>query len=285
MKYNYYQGVSHEGVSKSKQIALAIIAAGTVAIVALTQSISAVADTVVVTPGNTQGWSTADTRANGDVNFVADADTPFGTGALSLTTGAAVASQDKAQYLHAANTPLADVTALAYWTKQVSASFVAGLPSYQLLIDADGTVGDGLGFTTLVYEPYNNFGNAAVLSNTWQAWDVNAGTLWSSRNVAAENVNGGLVAGGGGAPFYSVADVQAKYPNAVVIGFGVNVGSNNPNWDTRADGVVFNDTTYDFEVTPYVASNKDECKNGGWMNFQTGYKNQGQCVSSVAKQQ
>ncbi len=41
-------------------------------------------------------------------------------------------------------------------------------------------------------------------------------------------------------------------------------------------------TTYDFEVMPYVASAKDECKNGGWMNFQADYKNQRQCVSGVA---
>jgi len=284
MTYNYYRGVSKESLSKPKLLAMAAVTAGLLVLAVAAKSVfAAPLTTVVVTPSNTQGWSTADTRANGTVSFVTDANTPLGAGALSLVTGAGGTGQDKAQYLHDANVPLSDVTDLSYYTKQVSATFANGAPSYQLLIDTDGTVGDGLGFTTLVYEPYNN--GQTIVPNTWQAWDVDAGTFWSSRNVAAENANGGLVAGAGGAPFYSLADVQAKYPNAVAIGFGVNVGSNNSNWDTRADAVQFNGTVYDFEVTPYVASTKDECKNGGWMNFQAGYKNQGQCVSAVAKQQ
>lgn len=32
---------------------------------------------------------------------------------------------------------------------------------------------------------------------------------------------------------------------------------------------------------PEEATTKEECKNGGWMNFQAGYKNQGQCIASV----
>lgn len=274
MRYSYYQGVSKGRANTSVLVAAAVTMATVMLFAILAQTVSAITSTVVVTPGNTQGWSTADTRTAGEVDFVADADTPFGTGALSLITGSTV-GQDKAQYLHSANVALADVTELSYYTKQVSASFVAGLPSYQLLVDVDGTVGDGQGFTTLVYEPYNNFGNAAVLQNTWQSWDVDAGTFWSSRSV------GGLTAGFGGAPFYSLSDVLTLNPNAVAIGFGVNVGSNNPDWDTRADGVVFNGTLYDFEVAQVAASTKDECKNGGWMNFQAGYKNQGQCVASV----
>jgi len=259
------------------------LAVSLLALVAVMQPASAMTSTVVVTPSDTQGWSTADTRTNGNVGFVMDANAPLGNGALSLTTGAGGTGQDKAQYLHEANVPLSGVTDLSYYTKQVSASFANGAPSYQLLVDTDGTLNDGAGFTTLVYEPYNNGGT--ITPNAWQSWDVDAGTFWSSRNVAAENANGGLVAGAGGAPFYSLADVQAKYPHAVAIGFGVNIGSNNPDYNTRTDTVRFNDKVYDFEVMPYVASSKDQCKNGGWMNFQAQYKNQGQCVSSVVKQQ
>lgn len=269
---------------KIKQLSIGALV-GVLSLVVVAQPVMAATTTVVVTPTDTQGWSTADTRTNGDVDFVADADTLFGEGALSLKTGDGTPSpsQDKAQYMHAANTPLSSVTDLSYATKQVTASFVDGLPSYQLVIDADGTVGDNVGFTTLVYEPYQQSG-ATVTPNTWQSWDVDAGSFWSSRNVASENANGGLIAGGGGAPFYSLADVKAKYPNAVVVGFGVNVGSNNPNWDTRADGVVFNDKTYDFELVapqPVKPTTKEQCKNNGWQNFQTEYKNQGQCVAAV----
>jgi len=70
-------------------------------------------------------------------------------------------------------------------------------------------------------------------------------------------------------------------PNAVVVGFGVNIGSNNPSYNVYTDLFQFNDTTYDFE--PYeVATNKDQCKNGGYLtvkrNDGTGFKNQGDCI-------
>jgi hypothetical protein len=89
-------------------------------------------------------------------------------------------------------------------------------------------------------------------------------------------------------------------PNAVTIGFGVNIGSNNPSYVVETDGVVFNDTTYDFELVAPTATptptatmtptptpvgpptNKDQCKNGGWQTFNNPtFRNQGQCVSYV----
>lgn len=235
------------------------------------------ATTVVVTPTNTQGWSTADTRANGHVSFVNDSSALLGTGALSLKTDLVPPNTgtDKAQYLHSANIALSDVTNLSYATKQNSATFPQGDPSYQLLVNLNGTSG----FTTFVYEPYEQTG-AVVTPGEWQTWDVDAGQFWSSRSVTCSN--GAVVAGGGGAPFYSLSQIETMCPNAVVSGFGVNIGSNNPGYDTEADAVVFNDTTYDFETKAYTATNKDECKDGGWKNFQTAYKNQGDCVSAVA---
>ena len=212
------------------------------------------ASKVYVTESNPQGWVTGETRANGDVNFVADADAPYGVGALQLITGDATGSplQDKAQYLKSTNTPLVELNDVSYWTKQVSASFEAGLPSFQLptclygLNEANTGCANVPGtstssFTTLVYEPYVDKGNAAVELNTWQKWDVDAGKLWSSKTV------GGLTSTQGSIT-YNISDLKITYPNAVVFQFGVNVGSNNPNYDTRVDGVVFNDTTYDFEL-------------------------------------
>ncbi len=243
-------------------------------------SIAAAAVTTVVTPSNTEGWSTADTRPGGAVNFVADATSPFPGGALQLTTNASTTA--KAQYLHAANVTLASTTDLSYYTKQAtttaSTTFAGAAPSYQLIVYLNGTT---TGFTTLVYEPYQN---GTVIPGTWQQWDVDAGMFWSTRTFT----DGGtcsVVAGGGGAPFYTLAGLQAACPDAVVVGFGVNIGSNNPGYDVYTDGVVFNETTYDFEldpVPPVVPLTKEECKNGGWMTFTNpSYKNQGQCVSSV----
>ena len=237
--------------------------------------------TVVVTPTNTQGWSTADTRPGGAVNFVSDSTAPGGSGALQLTTDATTTS--KAQYLHGTNTPLANVTDLSYYTKQISASFAGGDPSYQLVLCLNGfdLSGNCLGFTTMVYEPYQN---GVVTPGLWQSWDVDAGQFWSSRTVTCSN--GGVVAGGGGAPFYSLSTLNTMCPSAVAVAFGVNIGSNNPSYNVLADLVRFNDTTYDFEVFS-APSSKDQCKNGGWATFNPNrtagpFKNQGDCVSYVS---
>lgn len=236
-------------------------------------TIAYAATTIVVTPTNTQGWTTADTRPGGAVNFVADASAPSGAGALQLTTNATTTA--KAQYMHEASTPIANVTELSYYTKQNSASFVGGDASYQLPMMLNGTTG----FTTFVYEPYQN---GVVVPGTWQSWDVDAGQFWSSRAVTCSN--GAVVAGGGGAPFYTLTQIATMCPEAVVVGFGVNIGSNNPSYDVETDLVSFNNTAYDFELFQ-AAQTKDECKNGGWMNVTdsqgNSFKNQGQCVSYV----
>jgi hypothetical protein len=227
--------------------------------------------------GNNGTWTTADTRTGGAIGFVNDYGAPagLGGGALLLTTDDTDAA--KAQLLTYTSMPLSEVTQLGYWTYRstTSTGFSAGLPSFQLLVDVDGTVGDGTGFTTLVYEPYNVYGNGAVQTGVWQQWDVAAGTFWSSKSV------NGLTAGFGGAPFYSIDDVLAKNPNAVVLGFGVNVGSYNPDYITAVDGVTVNGTTYNFEPRVFSA---DDCKSGGWaVNFTSGrFVNQGDCVSYFA---
>lgn len=249
------------------------------AISALLFGSTASADTtVVVTPTNTQGWSTADTRPGGAVNFVSDSTAPGGEGALQLTTDATTTA--KAQYLHTTNTPLSGVTDLSYYSKQISASFAGGAPSYQLVVCLNGLdlSGNCLGFTTFVYEPYQN---GVVTPGLWQSWDVDAGQFWSSRSVTCSN--GVVVAGGGGPPFYTLPVLNTMCPSAVAVGFGVNIGSNNPSYNVYADLVEFNDTVYDFEVFSAPA-NKDQCKNGGWATFNPNrpagpFKNQGDCVS------
>src|SRR4051794_23831750 len=93
---------------------------------------------IVVTPTNLQGWSTADTSAGGDVNFVVDNTAPAGVGALQLTTDAT--NTARAQFMHAANTPLSGITELSYYTRQISGPPVAD-PSYQLPVCLGGVVG------------------------------------------------------------------------------------------------------------------------------------------------
>lgn len=249
-------------------------------IIAVLTIVPAFAATTVVTPTNTQGWSTADTRPGGAVNYVTDAGAPGGDGALQLTTDATTTS--KAQYMHSASIPISQVTDLSYYSRQISASFAGGDASYQLPIDTNGVNTAG-GFTTLVYEPYQN---GTVIPNTWTQHDVDQGQFWSSRSITCSN--GALVAGGGGAPFYTLEDVKTICPEAVAIGFGINIGSNNPSYTINVDLVSFNGTSYDFEVTepgPVVnePTSKDACKNGGYKTLTNSegetFKNQGQCVS------
>ncbi len=144
---------------------ISVGAAGAVVLAAATMAYAAT--TVVVTPTAPQGWTTADTRPGGAVGFVVDATAPAGIGALQLTTDATTAA--KAQYLHAANTPIADVTELSYYAKQNSASFTGGNASYQLPAFLNGATA---GFTTFVYEPYEN---GTVIPGVWQFWDVSSG--------------------------------------------------------------------------------------------------------------
>jgi hypothetical protein len=233
---------------------------------------SAFAATTVVTPSDTQGWSTGDTRPGGAVNYVTDDSSPYGDGALQLTTDAT--NTAKAQYVKAASTTLSTVSELAYATKQVSGPTVAAA-SYQVAVDLNGAAAGG--FTNLVYEPY---WNGAVTQGNWQQWDVDAGQFWSSGSFS----DGTCVvqSGAGGPPFYTLAALQAACPGAVVLGFGVNVGTYNPSYDVYVDGVNFNGDLYDFEMAPPQPTDKNQCKNNGWKTFSNpSFKNQGQCVSSV----
>jgi len=254
--------------------ALAILGVSVLAVA----GVATAATTVLVTQ-NTASWTQDDTRGGGTVTFTEAYGAPAGLGAGSLELATTASTADKAGlYTHTmVGTPLNDVTDLSYWTYQAP----TGQPpiaaaSYQLQVDADGIIGDGQGFTTLVYEPY---WNGVVANSVWQQWDVDAGQFWSSRSVPSC----GLVAGGGGPPLYTLNDVKTLCPNAVVVGIGVNVGTFNPDYTVAADGVQFNDTIYNFELGRRPSS-KDDCKNGGWMTFNDpAFKNQGDCISYVKK--
>ncbi|MEI2651549.1 MAG: hypothetical protein V9G12_05195 [Microthrixaceae bacterium] len=98
-------------------------------------------------------------------------------------------------------------------------------------------------FATLVYEPYNQSGgNAGIVPDTWQQWDTLAtspgdGEWWTTK------IGSGPGSQGDPQPWSFFVDL---YTDGQVVGYGYNLGSNNPNTITAADGVTFNSTTTDF---------------------------------------
>lgn len=243
-------------------LAVSMLALG----VGASASTAAAASQVIVTPTNPQGWCwtqpCADTRPGGAANFVADPTAPGAPhrGALQLTTD--LTTTAKAQAVHSTNTPLANVTELSYWTKQVSGTPLVADPAYELAMCLNGgTTSATCGFTTLVFEPYQNPTQGAILPNTWQQWDVDAGFFWSTRTVTCSN---GVILGTPGGPAtYTLAAIKTACPDALVFQFIVNVGSNNPGYNVYTDLFNFNGTVYNFEpdaICRDKANNKDKDK-------------------------
>ncbi len=259
-----------------------------IAIMLVLSVAGAAASTVVtVLPGDVGAtWSTADTRSGGTVSFVpGPATPPLGTGSLQMTTTDAYeSSQAKAQLFNYSyiGTPLADIDALSFWAYKSSSSTNSAAQTMGLNIEVD-YVGDGISFTTLVFEPiYQSGGPSALLTDTWQYWNAynsGNGIWWSTKSIP------GVCAFDCFVPWSTII---ASNPNAKISGgLGFNVGSgwvgqSSENADALVVSVSGNETIYDFEATAPPPTDKDQCKNGGWQQFSSpAFKNQGQCVSYV----
>ncbi len=270
------------------------IMTGLVGIVAAPSAMALDGVVTVSPPTELNGWVDASING-GTATLVDDAPAGMGSNSLQLKTTSDVAA--KAVFAHPENMPLNDVTTLSYLTKQVAASSEGGSASMTLAVDLTG---DGTFDTNLVFEPYwQNEGSpdpAPVSATEWQQWDVDQGMFWSSKSYGEGDA--ALVAGSGGAPFYTLEQIKAWYPNAQLQGIGVNVGSYNTDYAINVDGVQLNGQTYNFEAplvddgdgeeeAPVVPLTKDECKKGGWKTLQNVdgrmFRNQGQCVSFAAK--
>ena len=250
-------------------------------------------------------WHTSDTRAPGTGTFEeGPASPPLGTGSFEVSTPTSTA---KAQLFTDGydGIALADVDGIGYSTYRDPAStgFVAGVAALNLRIDLTG---DGNPDAYMVYEPYQDLGNAAVQTGVWQDWDayrggaakwwINTGAggcgqatpcTWSTIVAAnpAATIEEGPSCGPGG--------VKVPCPGSL----GVNQGSGNPGIISNVDALYVSvdgsHVAYDFEVirdadgdgTADTAppTDTDACKKGGWATFNNpSFKNQGQCVSYVA---
>lgn len=189
----------------------------------------------IVRNASNDGWTT--NNASGGTNsFISDATAPYGSGALQLTTNGTNPSRAQRTKSISPSVPLSTLSTLSYHTKYVSGPVHAGAA---LQITINGLTGTSSS-TTLVYEPYWN-GTVDTLG-AWQQWNtLSTGKFWSTTTVA------GFVNGAGGPPFYTIPQVLASHPNAKVTSVKLNIGTYNPDWVVRADGVNFNGTVYDFE--------------------------------------
>lgn len=192
---------------------------------------------------------------------------------------------------------LADLgeTGLSYATWQTSSEPQA--IALQINVDLDVNDGNTAWQGRMVYEPYmsniDTMGRS-ITADIWQTWatlepDANWWMTWST---AATNQYGPNPCPQSNP--CTTAEVLSQFPNA-----GFNAGTGNAltlkagsgwsNFLGYADVPYVGSTTntsWDFEPELAAPTSKEQCKNDGWQSLANAdgktFKNQGQCVSSVA---
>jgi hypothetical protein len=139
------------------------------AVLAFAGATFAAASTVTVTPADLgNDWFPADTRAPGTGTFEnGPATPPLGSGSFEMKTPDNTAKVQLFTDLYD-GVQLADIDGIGYSTYRSAAP--AGSPTVAALnirVDLDG---NGSADAYMVYEPYQDLGNAAVQNNTWQCW-------------------------------------------------------------------------------------------------------------------
>jgi hypothetical protein len=225
-------------------IALATVVAGALSIGV--GSATAATHTVTVTGSDVSPsgyWSRADTRPPGTGTFVAGPATPpRGQGSFELNTPLGPVEKPGAAKVQLLTTlfnglPLRYVDGVGYSTFRhpESTGFIAGVAALNIRVDLDG---DGTTDAYMVYEPYQDLGNGAVLSGVWQDWDAyraGAARWWISGNKSPTCTQ---------ATPCAWSTIMQLHPNATIRegtdfrgSFGVNQGSNNPGVISNADAL------------------------------------------------
>lgn len=198
-------------------------------------------------------WFTADTRPGGTLQFT----TVGGRTAAKLSTPPAD-NPAKVQLLTSEfdGLKLSDISTLSYntWRDPSSTGFVAAVPALNIRADMNS---DGKVDAYLVYEPYQDLGNTAVLSGVWQTWDAIRGgqaKWWSSSGTngcgqATPCTWTTLLAGSPNARVLEdpTSLVSKSAPTPTLNGsLGLNLGSYNPGITAGVDTLTVNNTTFDF---------------------------------------
>jgi hypothetical protein len=268
-------------------------------------TVGAAGTTVVVSPTNQQGWvfyGSADEGHAGGISTGEFVDGPGGPGSLGSGSVHFTLGNSNGGELIAttqfAGLPLSSLTTLAFSTFTTSSGKSVALEfdidydpgaSCATLIRPTDPVGSCYQGRFVYIPAFDN--GSPVVTNAWQSWN----TLDSAKNwYASHGVPGhpGMCTQNASSQC-SLADLLAVYPHAAIMmrsgagNFGVKAGSGYSSFDGNMDNIRIGasgaDTTFDFE-NHTVATDKNQCKDGGWQTFNppTGpYKNQGQCVSST----
>jgi hypothetical protein len=213
-------------------------------IVLLVAAAAASAATVPAGPGwgimnrNTIGAADATLRTGPGVP-------PFGAGSLNLSVAT---GSDKIAYgneVDFAGLRIADITALGFSVLTTGENFAinpTNLPNITLEVNPHVT---SASYSSLVYNP------PAVTPNVWSTIDATAGAGWYFTNASTAAATGcGQAAG---QHFCTLAEVKAAAPNAVVtLSLAIAKGRDYA-WHGAVDGLVVNDTTYDFEERAALA--------------------------------
>jgi len=164
--------------------------------------------------------------------------------------------------------------------------------SYDFQIAGNGTAADANDFYLNVYT--NLPGSNTFYDCRYDFVPATGSTTsFTTANFAASS-SPSFIGDRSGDSYTCPATLAELEAGSTVKFFAVNVGDTSASDAGLAgylDNIVVTTTNdkaiYDLEKNlpkPVKALNKDDCKDGGYKNFQTAYKNQGDCVSSVASQ-
>ena len=255
-----------------------------VAVTSLGGSI-ALADTMVVTPTQTHGWTFAQegTTPGGAAFVDGPATPPMGTGSANLT--AALATEGpilfKAGYV---GLRFDAINVLQYSTYRTSPAEPSPLAiALQLNVDADLNDANNSFQGRLVFEPYQD--GSTVNTGEWETWNALNGKWWGTGSPSNP-----------ARPFAQLcpqsspctwAQVLVNWPDGGIhatLGAVIfKAGSGWADFDGNVDALIINNDAWDFNLHSTPTS-KQECKDGGYANFNPpggAYRNQGQCVSAA----
>jgi hypothetical protein len=289
LRYDIRRGVAKAKTRITMGIAALAVALGGSASLALVGAANAATTNIKVTPSNMQGWSFINDQTDGAGSgslVIGPGSPPLGVGSAHFELSGSTDGQIVAKAAYQ-GVKLSDLTSLTYST-YVSSATTGNAQAVALQFNVSNGISTAYQ-GRIVFEPYQNADQQTLAKDSWQSWDaINSGNAkwWFSKPSFFSGQCGQASPCTWDYIKTQFANVQI-HPTygAVVLKAGSGWNDFDGNVDALTVGVQGDNTIYDFE--PYaVATDKDQCKQGGWMGLAdsngNSFKNQGDCVSFVA---